>query len=94
MRRTVYLRIPARISTHANMVKKRIIKISCCALKFVHSLKATKFCEIFTLLLSAVHTDKNKVQISQNFVAFSEYINFTIIMPKLNVRKWDRCVAL
>ena len=39
--------------------------------------KATKFCEIFTLLLSTVHTDKSKVDISQKFVAFSEYMNFT-----------------
>ena len=50
MRRTVYLRIPARISTHANVVKKK---------------ESLKF--------RAVH--------------------YTIIMPKLNVRKWDRCVA-
>ena len=28
--------------------------------KFVYSEKATKFCEIFTLLLSTVHTDKKK----------------------------------
>ena len=44
--------------------------------KFVYSEKATKFCEISTLLLSTVHTDKSKVEISQNFVAFSEYTNF------------------
>ena len=44
--------------------------------KFVYSEKATKFCEIFTLLLSTVHTDKSKVNISQNFLAFSEYMNF------------------
>ena len=37
---------------------------------------ATKFCEIFTLLLSTVHTEKIKVKISQNFVAFSKYMNF------------------
>ena len=43
-------------------------------LKFVYSEKATKFCEIS---LSTVHTDKSKVEISQNFVAFSEYMNFT-----------------
>ena len=30
-----------------------------------------------TLLLSTVNTDKNKAEISQNFVAFSEYTNFT-----------------
>jgi hypothetical protein len=44
----------------------------------VYSEKATKFCEIFTLLLSTVHTDKRNVKISQNYVAFSEYMNFTI----------------
>ena len=26
-----------------------------------------------------VHTDKSKVEISQNFVAFTEYTNFTVI---------------
>ena len=44
--------------------------------KFVYSEKATKFCEISFLLLSTVHPDKSKVEISQNFVAFSEYMNF------------------
>ena len=47
-----------------------------CFVKFVYSEKATNFCEISTLLLSTVHTDKSKVEISQNFVAFSEYMNF------------------
>ena len=47
-------------------------------LKFIYSEKATKFCEIFTLLLSYVVPVKSKVKISQNFVAFSEYINFKI----------------
>ena len=45
--------------------------------KFIYSEKATKFCEIFTLLLTTVHTVKSKVKLSQNFVAFSEYMNFT-----------------
>ena len=44
-------------------------------LKFIYSEKATKFCEIFTLLLTTVHTVKSKVKISQNVVAFSEYMN-------------------
>ena len=48
-------------------------------LKFVYFEKATKFCEISTLLLTTVHTDKSKVEISQNFVAFSEYINFIYV---------------
>ena len=45
-------------------------------LKFIYSEKATKFCEIFTLLLTGTTQDKSKVQISQTFVAFSEYMNF------------------
>ena len=45
-------------------------------LKLIYSEKATKFCEIFTLLLSYVVPVKSKVEISQNFVAFSEYMNF------------------
>ena len=43
-------------------------------LKFIYSEKATKFCEISTSYVLPV---KSKVEISQNFVAFSEYINFT-----------------
>ena len=50
-------------------------------LKFVYSEKATKFYEISTLLLSTtVHTDRGKVEISQNFVAYSEYMSFKYIM--------------
>ena len=47
-------------------------------LQFIYSEKATKFCEILTILLSYAQTVKSKVKISQNFVAFLEYINFTI----------------
>ena len=49
-------------------------------LKFIYSekAKATKFCEISTLLLSVCAVDKSKVEIFQNFVAFSEYTNFTM----------------
>ena len=45
-------------------------------LKFINSEKATKFCEIFPLLLITVHTAKSKEKISQNFLAFSEKLNF------------------
>ena len=45
-------------------------------LKFIYSEKATKFCKISTLLLSYVVPVKIKVEISQNFVAFSEFMNF------------------
>ena len=44
-------------------------------IKFIYSEKATKFCEISTNYLSYVLSVKNKVEISQNFVAFSEYMN-------------------
>ena len=47
-------------------------------LMFIYSEKATKFCEISTLDLTVLHTVKSKVDILQNFVAFSEYINFNI----------------
>ena len=48
--------------------------------KFIYSEKATKFCEISTLHLSYVASVKSKVDISQNFVAFSEYMNFNSLM--------------
>ena len=55
---------------------QHIAKISI-ILKFMYLFeKATKFCEIFTLLLSYAVPVKSKVKISQNFVAFSEYMNF------------------
>ena len=45
-------------------------------LKFIYPEKATKFCEISTVDLSYVVMVKSTVEISQNFVAFSEYMNF------------------
>ena len=47
-------------------------------LKFIYSEKAIKLCKIFTLLLSSVVPVKSKVTILQNFVAFSEYMNFRL----------------
>ena len=49
-------------------------------LKSIHFEKATKFCEIFPLLLTSVHTVKSKGKISQNVLAFSEYMNFNIYL--------------
>ena len=53
-----------------------MIKTALVVIKFIYSEKATKFCEISTLILSYVVQVKSKVEISQNFVAFSEYMNF------------------
>ena len=46
------------------------------SVKFIYSEKATKLCLIFTLLLTVCTVVKSKLKISQNFVAFSEYMNF------------------
>ena len=43
-------------------------------LKFIYSKKATKFCEISTVDLTVT-----TVEISQKIVAFSEYMNFTVV---------------
>ena len=49
-----------------------------------------KIFEIFTLLSTTVHTVKSKVNISQNLVAFSEYVNFifSIYHFEKNRDKW------
>ena len=44
--------------------------------KFIYSEKATKFCEISTVDLSYVVPVKSTVEILQNFVALSGYMNF------------------
>ena len=55
----------------------QVENINLVRVKFIYSKKATKFCEISTLLLTGTTQDKSKVEFPQNFVAFSEYINFT-----------------
>ena len=44
---------------------------------FIFSEKATNFCKTSTIDLSYVVTVKSMVEISQNVLAFSEYMNFT-----------------
>ena len=65
------------VSTFLNSKDMQILNCLLSTLpKFIYSEKATKFCKISTLLLSYVVPVKSKVDISQNFVAFSEYMNF------------------
>ena len=45
---------------------------------FIYSEKATQFCEISALILSYVVPVKSRVKISQNFVAFSAYMNLKL----------------
>ena len=47
-----------------------------CSVKFIYSEKATNFCEISTVDLPYVVMVKSTGGIWQNFVAFSEYMNF------------------
>ena len=61
----------------------RFLRIDHCVsstVKFIYSKKATKLFEISTIDLSYVVPVKSAVEIveiSQNFVAFSDYMNFT-----------------
>ena len=62
--------------------------------KFKYSKKATKFSEISTADLSYVVTVKSTVEIAQKFVAFSEYMNFTIWRGwTFSSRGWPRGYA-
>ena len=47
-------------------------------LKLIYFEKATKFCQMSTVDVTGTTEDKSTVEISQNFVAFSEYMNFNI----------------
>ena len=51
----------------------------CLYVKFIYSEKATKFWEIFSLFLTVCTVVKSMGKISQNFVAFSEYMNFMYV---------------
>ena len=50
------------------------------SLKFIYSEKPTKFCEFFTEDLFVTAKDQYKVEISQNFVVFSECMNFNLMI--------------
>ena len=51
----------------------------------MYSEKATKLCEPLHLTVCTVV--KSKVKISQNFVAFSEYMNFTYVVEILLAKR-------
>ena len=56
---------------------QKVKKFGVPVVKFIYSEKAKNFCEIFTLLLTVCTVVKSKVKISQNFVAFSEYMTLS-----------------
>ena len=47
-------------------------------MEILQAFVATKFCKISTFLLTGTTWDKSNVEILQNFVAFSEYMNFNL----------------
>ena len=57
---------------------QNVITMGCgIKLQFIYSEKVTKFCETSTIDLSyVVIVNSTTVETSQNFVAFSEYMNF------------------
>ena len=55
------------------------------SVKFIYYEKATKFCEISSLLLTS------KVEISKKFVVFSEYMNFSIVLSCEKKTGWFQC---
>ena len=68
-------------------------KITVDLVMFIYSEKATKFGEIFPLLLTTAHTVKSKGKILQNFVAFSEYMNFKRSLLVLLPEYFKRCLS-
>ena len=76
------------ISTEFNF-KSHDMQLGRFLLKFVYSEKAKVFCEISTVDLTITTSNRSKVEISQDFVAFSEYMNFTHHLSyfELNDRK-------
>ena len=60
-----------------DQIKWKNENFSCflCFLKFIYSEKASKFGEIFPLLLTVCTVVKSKGKISRNFVDFSENMN-------------------
>ena len=62
--------------------------------KFIYSEKATQFWKISTLLLSYVVPVKSKVESSQNFVTFSEYMNFTLISWNIFEHSLGHCTLM
>jgi hypothetical protein len=59
-------------------------------LKFIYSEKATKFCVFSTVDLSNVVPVKSTEEISQNVVAFSEYMNFNVMGKTKELSKGEK----
>ena len=78
--------LKSKSSKKKSLVQKSANDYKRQTVKFIYSEKATKFREIFTLLLSygvlvtfdfSIYSQKYNEDLA-NFVAFSEYMNFTV----------------
>ena len=56
-------------------------------LKFIYSEKASKFCKTSSVDLSYVVPVKSTMEVSQKYVAFSEYMNFTLTDAEKKILK-------
>ena len=80
-----------RYLTFCYKVHTNLSKENFASLKFIYSEKAIRFWKITTVDLTGTTNDKSSVEISQNFVAFSEYINFQ--GAKFSLAKSERQIA-
>ena len=87
----ITLQIPSRDFCEQHKLLLRFRQSFWGPLKFIYSENGTKFCKMFALLLTGTTKDKSKVKISQNFEAFSEYMNFICYFYLLGALKmqWD-----
>ena len=69
--------------------KVPIFILVCVLVKFIYSEKATKFLRNLHRRFDRYYStwDKSKVEISQDFVAFSEYLNFKYINKSYQISK-------
>ena len=73
------------VSTQTNLFSNNVPDFLFLIVKFIYFENATKFCKIFPFLLTVCTVVKSKRKISQNFVAFSEYMKFTSYLCEISL---------
>ena len=61
-------------------------------IKFIYPEKARKFCKIFPLLLTTVHTVKSKGKIKKNFSEYMNFIKTDTIFFKVLVQNFENLI--
>ena len=70
-----HIKLNSKILTNNQIYQREVYSL----LKFIYSETATKLCKFSTLIFTVCTAVKSKVEIVQNFVAFSEHMNFKIV---------------